>query len=569
MNSKILVIGLDGATFDIIKPMVKEGRLPHIQKLMMEGSHGILRSTPEPNSPNAWSTFVTGKNAGKHGIFGFFEVIPGTYNVGFVNGSFRRGKSLWKILSENGKRVGVIHVPTTYPAEEVNGFMISGSDSPNEYDPDFTFPKGLISEVEKKAGKYIIESGASALVRQGKLDKALEGLHESIRQRTSTAKFLFREYPSDFFMTVFTETDRVQHHFWKFINPRHPAYGSETSERYREAIYAVYERVDASIGELVDLVGDEYTVFIMSDHGQGPSSNKTLFLNRWLASAGYLTFRSKGGLRRLGKGSMEELVGNAYLYARRSLSRKWKKRLRYLLPGLRNKAHSVLSGLNIEWANTKAFSYENFPAIYINLKGKFPQGLVEPGGEYERVLDQLTRGLFEIESPDNGNRIVHQVYRKEEIYAGPFLDKAPDLIFSFKDDAYTIRPGYTSKGNDYIECFDAEAIKEVEIVGRPSGVHTIDGVFIAKGEDIHAGEEIDHVYLYDLTSTILYLCGASIPVDFDGRVINEIFDDACFKAKPIRRSDGESLGEVPQKNIFGDKETDIIAERLRGLGYID
>jgi len=194
---------------------------------------------------------------------------------------------------------------------------------------------------------------------------------------------------------------------------------------------------------------------------------------------------------------------------------------------------------------------------------------VEPGREYETVVRNLKADLLDIRSSGSGAPLVDKVFEKNEIYAGPFLDKAPDLIFSFKEDAYTMRPGYTSKGNDFIECFDAQSIQEVEIVGRPSGVHTMDGVFIAAGPGIHEGKKIDHVYLYDLTSTVLFLCGLGIPGDFDGRVIEEIFHDALLKALPIRRVEGESGEEIREKSLFSGEETDIIAERLRGLGYID
>ena len=217
MSNKLLTIGLDGATFRVIKPLVQEGRLPNLERLLRGGVHGILQSTPDTNSPCAWSTFITGKNAGRHGIFGFFENMPNSYRVRFLNGSFRSGKSLWKILSENGKRVGVINVPFSYPVEEVNGFIIGGPDSPSKTAEQFAFPAHIMGEVEGKAGSYIIEAGASALVRQGRKTEAIAKLQECIECRLRTAKYLIEKEDYDFFMVVFTESDRIQHHFWKYI----------------------------------------------------------------------------------------------------------------------------------------------------------------------------------------------------------------------------------------------------------------------------------------------------------------------------------------------------------------
>ena len=141
----------------------------------------------------------------------------------FVNGSFRAGKSLWRMATEHGRSVGAVNVPMTYPAEEVNGFVIAGPDAPSQDAPGFCSPPDLVREVVKATGLYVIEAGASSLVRQGRPAEALRALEESIRARTEVARWLVRHHPTDLFMITFTEADRVQHHFWKYVNPQHPA----------------------------------------------------------------------------------------------------------------------------------------------------------------------------------------------------------------------------------------------------------------------------------------------------------------------------------------------------------
>ena len=175
--NKVLVIGMDGATFDLIDPWIKEGKLPVLERCIKQGTRSPLLSTPLSNSAQAWSSFITGKNPGKHGIYDFFETLPDSYGVRFLNASFRSGKSIWRLVSEAGKKVGIINVPITYPAEEVNGFLIPGLDSPGT-EGNFAYPRGLMEEINEHSGEYIVEAGIWGYIRRGKPDIALEKLLE-------------------------------------------------------------------------------------------------------------------------------------------------------------------------------------------------------------------------------------------------------------------------------------------------------------------------------------------------------------------------------------------------------
>jgi len=568
MKKKLLVIGLDGGTFQIINQLVNEGMMPTFNRLLKQGVHGVLESTLDTNSPCAWSTFITGKNPGKHGIFGFFENNPGSYGVRFINGSFRSGKSLWKILSEHDKKVGIINVPTSYPAEEVNGFFISGPDAPSKNHHGFAYPDGIVGEIEEKVGEYIIEAGASALVRQGRFKQAIEKLHECINAKISIAKYLLKRDEYDFFMVVFTESDRVQHHFWKYINELHPAYSSPERERFGSAIYDVYKRLDGAIRDIIDTAGNNYSVIIMSDHGAGPSSNKTFFINNWLRDKGYLRFKSNTSIQSLTENYFKRLLGRSYIFAKSSLSRKWKRRLRNFSPGLKNRANSVLRNLQIDWENTKAFSWENAPAVYINAKDKFPSGTVEAGKEYESLIEAIKHDLLNLTFPENGEHIVKRVIRKEEVYWGPHINKAPDLFIEWKDNQFTVRPGYTSKNGLPIEVISGKELSRAETISRPSGIHRREGIFLIYGNEINRGDEIQNIHLYDVTATILYYLGIPIPGDFDGKVITEVFSERFIKENPVRKSEYATENGACDLN-YSENESEIIAERLKGLGYID
>ena len=262
-----LVFGLDGATFELFDPWIMVGKLPVIGQCLREGTRSTLRSTPLSNSAQAWSSFITGKNPGKHGIYDFFERVPDGYGVRFLNASFRKGKSLWRLASDAGRRVGVMNVPITYPAEPVNGFLIPGLDAPG-MDNRFAYPRGLMDEIDQQVGRYVLEAGIWGYIRRGKPEAALEKLLEMARVRTATASYLLKTKKWDLFVVVYTATDKAQHHFWKYIDPSRPEFLS--TQPHGSAILQVYQQIDQGIARLIQAAGDA-TVIVMSDHGAGPS----------------------------------------------------------------------------------------------------------------------------------------------------------------------------------------------------------------------------------------------------------------------------------------------------------
>ena len=568
-EKKVLVIGLDGATFDLIEPWVAEGKLPALGALMKQGCWGNLISTLQSNSAQAWSTFITGMNAGKHGIYDFIRPIPGSYKVQFTNASLRDGKSLWKAASENGLKVGIMNVPMTYPPEAVNGFLISGVDAPG-VNSDFAYPPEILAEVEKSVGSYILEAGVTGLIRRGRPDLALSRMDKTIEMRYKAAEYCIKHKDWNLFMVVFTEPDRVQHFFWKYINKNHPNYRESEADKYGEGILRIYEKLDEAVDKLVGLSPEETTVFIMSDHGGGPSSNKTFYINKWLEAEGYLEFKSEGRpIDKLDRWKRNILRKLDYLLSAR-LPRGVKENLVRLLPGLRNKVSSVLLLDNINWQKTKVYSRESASVISINLKGREPEGIVAPE-DYEQVSKEIIKNLKALRCPETGEPIISEVYRKEDIYSGPYIDFAPDLFIEWNKYSYIQRPSYLSKGKGFTEVLKDRELAWAERMSRPSGIHRPEGVVLCVGKGIKKGEKIKNARLMDLYPTILYSLGISISAEVEGTVIEDIFKPSFLAKNPIRIKVTEKVvGDTPkQKTAFTDEESDIIKERLSGLGYID
>ena len=228
---KVFIFGLDGASLDLLLPWIDAGHLPGFARLISEGSYGTLESVPNQRSAAAWTSFQTGKNPGKHGILEFYDRIPNTYDIRFVNARTREGSSFFRIASDAGKRMSVINVPMSYPAEEINGTFLAGLDAPGVNSRGFSYPPALIREVEEAVGSYVIEPGMTGCIVNGEVDKAADLLFEEIECKKRTSRYLMKKAPWDLFVTIFRSTDAVHHCFWKYHDPTHPQHDPVEAER--------------------------------------------------------------------------------------------------------------------------------------------------------------------------------------------------------------------------------------------------------------------------------------------------------------------------------------------------
>src|SRR4051794_34953860 len=300
----LLILGLDGATLDLVEPWVADGTLPNLGRLIGAGAWGRLASTIPAATFPSWTTFMTGVNPGRHGVFDFTRRDPGAYRVRFVNSTFRKAHTVWRLLSEGGRRVGVLGVPGTYPPEPINGCMISGFDTPvtTRADASFVHPPELAADVAAAGGfpfadfqEFRIDSGWHA--------RALASLCDGIERKTTLAERLLTRERWDCFMLMFGESDTAAHHFWSFHDRRSPRYDAAGAAALGNPLRTVYAALDDAIGRLLARVPGA-TVLIASDHGFGGVGTTALRLNRWLAEEGYLAFaprrrgsRAAGALR--------------------------------------------------------------------------------------------------------------------------------------------------------------------------------------------------------------------------------------------------------------------------------
>lgn len=354
---RVVVIGLDGATFDVIKPLASKGRLPNLAQIMEQGVHGELKSTIHPITPQAWTSFLTGKKAGKHGIFDFSRRKKDSYDIEFVNASLRRAESIFSILSGAGKKVGAIAIPFTFPPEKVNGFMLSGMDAPGE-DGRAVYPDSLYDEIRKKFGHYHIHL-ASPVGRRIDQAKFWNDIKTEDENRTQISRYLMRRYPCDLFMTVYNNTDRVAHQHLSEEVFKKIQEGSLVEDE--DLLVKTYENTDAHVGALLSEMDGDTSVIIMSDHGSGPIK-RVFFLNRWLEEKGFLAYRKEK------QDPVKSAVRQARFLAKRFLPRSAKNFIEARFGGVRDKVESMLSFSDIEWEKTKAYGFGMYGNIYVNLK---------------------------------------------------------------------------------------------------------------------------------------------------------------------------------------------------------
>jgi len=509
---KVLVIGLDGATFDLIKPWTEQGELPTLKKLMENGVYSDLTSTIPPVSSPAWPSFMTGKNPGKHGVFDFVGKSDG-YSGEIKNARDIKAKTFWKWLSEEGKACIVVNVPVTYPPEEIKGCIVTGMLTPP--DACYAYPLEIYEELKKIGYNPLSE------VKKGfSPEEIFNYLLGFASKRVETVLYLMRRFNWEFCMLVFRGTDIIQHNLWQY---------------HKKEILQYYRKIDALIENLINKAGKKANIILMSDHGFGPVY-KFFHANYFLHKLGLLEFKtetssgeylaindyrsSSGRLQRimLKMGITKETV---YTVAERTHALK-------ILQRMYKKFYVQIptTGKAIDWKRTKAFFNSSIgPAasIQINLESREHEGIVKKE-EYARVEDFIISELLKIVDPETGRKIVQDAFRREDIYHGPYVSEAPDIVFLTKNLEYA--------ATDRI--YGSSLVSEPVHKGR--GTHRMNGIFIAYGPDIkNTGEELKKARITDLAPTILHMFSLKIPEDMDGKVLTHIFDPNSQIAKrPIK-----------------------------------
>lgn len=553
-KQRTVLLGLDGATFDLLGPWMDQGHLPNLKRLTQEGVWGELESTLPPTTAPAWVACVTGVNPGKHAVFDFRESPFLDASRPLISSRSVRAPKLWQLLNLQGYRAAMLNVPITYPPEQVDGFVVSGMMTPGP-ETAFVFPPDLKEELYRAVPDYVVNVDIPRYDVEDEADAHafLDEIDRCFERRAEAMFYLLDRGGWDFFMVVYIVLDRIQHLLWKYYqDPESRFYHMERAPRLRSRILEIHQHVDAMVGRLMEHLGDDTNLIVVSDHGFG-STKVWLNMNRWLQDQGWLRVKPKTNLRK--RLFYEAMRFNDSWLVRTLVPPKLRRALRWRVRGTRSTFRSDLVD-SIDWDRTKAF-FASIPCqgIYINVR-RDGLGVVEPGAEYDAFRDQLRQGLLDLRHPRTGERIVDQVWYREEVYSGPYTHWAPDVLFVAKDYAYLGR-----------ELLGTRGVVESSM-NWANGFHRMNGIFLARGEGFLKGHRLEGARIIDMSPTVLYRMNQPVPTYMDGRVLTEAMQQEYVDAHPVREEEVAWQTLVDSTGAYSDEESAEIEARLKGLGYV-
>jgi predicted AlkP superfamily phosphohydrolase/phosphomutase len=476
--SRTVVIGLDGATFSILDPLMEDGTMPFLREFVARGVRGELLSTIPHVSPVAWTTFMTGRSPGYHGIFDFIRAEMRNDEMYFTlyNARDIRCETIWSMISRQHMRVTVLNFMLTFPPLPVSGYIVPGLVSwrhlkrgihpPELYErlkqiPGLNYKEmGWDFELEKKVLHHVSPE---------EYDPWLRFHIQRERHWYRVARYLMQTDPCDLTVIVFDGIDKLQHICWRFLDPQlRPCAPSSFERKIHDLCLEYFRKLDGFLAEIIGLAGPEARVFFVSDHGFGPT-REVFRGNVWLHEQGYLTWRTPGALDK-------------------AATQNWERRL--------NSNFALL-----DWEKTTA--YASTPSS----NGIFIRTAVAPGqpgvpaDEYEAFRNQLITALYGVVDPTSGERIVKRIWTREEVFPGSQMSQAPDLTLSLRDHGFiSIKDGAPA----------------VQTLPEVCGTHRPEGIFLAAGPGIQRGKGIDALSIIDMAPLSSIAWGWQSPKTWKG-----------------------------------------------------
>jgi predicted AlkP superfamily phosphohydrolase/phosphomutase len=534
MSVKASVIGLDGAAWHLVDPLIEDGHMPNLAKLRSGGSGGVLDSTVPTYTPPAWTSAATGVNPGRHGIYGFLEGNAQNEGLVLVHSGKIKASTIWEIANAQGAKVGVYNLPLTYPPRELEGWMVSGMMTPGygERLKGFAFPRSVEERILQWVPDYVLD--ISPNWETDWKDASLCGrIVESLAQRRLVLERLLNEDSPDVLFAVLEAPDRLQHVYYRYMDPADAMYDSPAGKEIRPEIIKCFAAMDDIVGLVAE--HSENGVIVCSDHGFTAwefSVHTNALLQQW----GYL--KIKPAARAMQTGAARAMVPLA----------------KRVLPAKTARKAKGKTFAAVDWSKTKAFA-SPIPqqGIFINVAGRERFGVV-PENEVQGLKDDLKRRFETLQGPD-GKPVTDRVWRSEDVFHGDALAGAPDLLPVLRNHRFELDD----------ELFHKEPF--TDLAHLPRGVHHPDGIVVVAGAGVQSGGTF-HASVLDVTPTLLYMAGLKVPEGLDGSVMSDAFDAGHLGDRPISTTAPLSSKATDEDSPYSAEEEAVIEENLRGLGYL-
>lgn len=535
MKKRTVLIGLDGATFYLLDRMMQDGLMPHLRELTASGVRAELLSVVPPITPPAWTSLVTGRSPGYHGIFDFFQKEADSHYLRFTTFNDVRCETIWSYASRSGLKVTSLNFPLMLPPPAICGNVVAGGWMTWRQLRLGCHPADLYARLKALPG-FNPRELAMDMAHE---EKAIEGCRQEeyedwirihIRREAqwyNILSYLMQQDPADLTAILFDGVDKLQHLCWRFLDSACLAgQVSSWEQNIRGLCHEYFRQLDRFLAQIAELAGPDATIILASDHGFG-AQQETFFINTWLEQNGYLVWANnepplEGQSATLGIG---QLARHVY---------------------------------RLDWTRTRAYAATpSSNGIHIvTAESNNGQGVTRE--DYEGFRAQLIEELYRIHSPATGEQMVQRIWTREEAFTGPCAHLAPDLTLSLRDG-----------GMISILASDTPIKPR-----QPSGTHRPEGIFIARGPGIRQGARLDQLSILSVAPLISYTLGLPVPEDMEGRVPVQVFEQSLLEQNPVVI--GASSQQVPpatKKNndetVYDAEAEAIIAARLRDLGYIE
>lgn len=482
MNKKLIVLGLDGASYTLIKEFSEEGIMPNFSKILKNGKCGVLKSTTPPHTAPGWVSSLTGVLPGDHGIYQFWDTQSSDYVGKFMGSRDVKYPFVWDVLNENGYSAGIINVPMSHPPKKINGYMFTW---PLSNTLNYCYPKELIREIADNQGQYVSDL---LMMFSGDENYIFEAI-KITRKRVNTILYLLKHRPTDLMICVFTEIDRVSHYYWKYIDD------VSAKESMRNAIQSIYRETDAALGKILDYCNDDFNFIIYSDHG---------------FEKGVLDFYVQTFL--INKGFMHIKKASANYVPDGSWFEYWKFDELYV----------------VDWSRTVA--YMSAPGSYginLNLINRQSQGIVSESN-YDKICNQIIDELIKIKNPLDNTSLFKKVCYRKEIYNGNCINGAPDIILI--PQYYGIMAHHKLTDREMF-CMQPEQ----------NGMHSQEGIIILYGNEFEKVHNIP-VSIEQVAPTILEFYNLKIP-DYMERSFpkKQLVNDSTDMVDCYRKDEQDSI----------------------------
>lgn len=546
-RGKTVIIGLDGATFRVLKPLVDAGVLPTIGRFMREGAWGNLLSTRPPVTCPAWPSMYTGVGPGKHGVFSFSHRDPATDRVRTAASTDVRVPTLWDLVGQADQQCAILNVPITFPAQPLRGVMLTGFVSPDD-SPLVAYPQALGDDLRNWGGSLNLNWSVLGFRPhdKGKREGHIRLINELLGQRIAQFERILDKNDCDLCFLVHEYPDRTYHLYHHLIDPAYAGQSTQEHSSTLALLHAGHRALDDSIQRLIHRFGPTANYMIVSDHGFG-GVDQWLYVNNLLERA---------GLTQLRTGRVwAELVSRQL-----NLSVKTRQRLGLEPRELWHRQDPSCAPL-IDYRKSRAFAGPQLEqAVYVNAKGRFPEGVVEPA-DYRRVCEEIIEVLKNAVDPASGQSVFQGAWSRDELYAGPFREHAPDVI-------YELSPGYMVSNSIIPNAvLRGGFLRGLRRGWDLSGYHRPEGVFLGMGPAFAEGAQVEASIL-DIAPTVLYLMNLPIPDYMDGQVLRSAMKPGILNGQVPRTSRISPKDLGTEHSPYSEKEQLEVTRRLEELGYL-